>query len=216
MGSSFKDRFANKISVMGKDGRATRIDGNPGSNREARETQYSSQGARQSPSFPSNSSYSRESRASNPARKKPPAQQGNSAEQGYASKRREARPRVDYQPYTIQDYRNNCQPGKWEKLGCLGPDLQVRLPALPLVTVLGQDEELLNKRAQKERLKDYSEKLRQVNAEAIEDDVFSRPVSDVVLVWGELAAGKYQEGATKAYFKARDGESLRSQGNSCR
>eukprot|EP00656_Telonema_subtile_P028763 TRINITY_DN3137_c0_g1_i7.p1 TRINITY_DN3137_c0_g1~~TRINITY_DN3137_c0_g1_i7.p1 ORF type:complete len:185 (-),score=43.68 TRINITY_DN3137_c0_g1_i7:221-775(-) len=77
---------------------------------------------------------------------------------GYAKQPRQA---VDYTPYTMADYKANCQPGKWEKLGKLGPDMQ--------------DEGLLNKRAQKERLKDYSVKLRQYNAAAVESDVFARP-----------------------------------------
>lgn len=170
MGSSFKDRFANKISVMGKDGRATRIDGSNSSGHEARETQYSRQPTdgvtrRQSPAFSGSASRETKMLSVGRAKKKAggsSAQQNDSAPQGYAARARARKP-VDYQPYTLQDYKNNCQPGKWEKLGCLGPDLQ--------------DEELLNKRAQKDRLKDYSEKLRKVNAEAIEDDVFSRPAS---------------------------------------
>lgn len=47
------------------------------------------------------------------------------------------------------------------EVGSLGPDLQ--------------DEELLNKRAQKERLKDYSAQLRKYNKDTIQDDLFARP-----------------------------------------
>ena len=61
-----------------------------------------------------------------------------------------------------------CQPGKWEKMGKLGPDLQ--------------DEQLIEKvwqsfiyfltssaqRAKKERLKEYSRNLRAQNAQCID------------------------------------------------
>lgn len=51
-------------------------------------------------------------------------------------------------------YPQVCQPGKWEHMGKLGPDLH--------------DEDLIEKRAQKERMKEYSRNLRAQNAHSID------------------------------------------------
>lgn len=71
-----------------------------------------------------------------------------------AQSRRQPRQHVDYTPHTYAEYQAVCQPGNWEKLGKLGPDLQ--------------DDDLIEKRAQKERMKEYSRNLRMQNAQSID------------------------------------------------
>jgi len=68
--------------------------------------------------------------------------------------RKPPREPIDYTPHTYAEYQSVCQPGKWEKMGKLGPDLQ--------------DEQLIEKRAKKERLKEYSRNLRAQNAQCID------------------------------------------------
>lgn len=85
-----------------------------------------------------------------------------SADENYGSGRgyadappqRKTRGVVEYTPHTFTEYQAVCQPGNWEQLGKLGPDLQ--------------DEDLIEKRAQKERIKEYSRNLRAQNAQAID------------------------------------------------
>merc|ERR1712166_1174614 len=165
MTGSFKDRFANKISVLGKDGCTTRVGGQQG--QPVRQTQHSQQQQQQQP---------QPTKTRNATTRTKPAAQSSArqpAARGYSSRpapqkeveqpTRQPRAAVDYKPYTYTEYKTNCQPGKWEKLGTLGPDLQ--------------DEELLNKRAQKERLKDYSSQLRKYNAQVVDSENVFTPAS---------------------------------------
>jgi len=197
--SSFKDRFAKKISVFNKDGCTSRIDkegrednrqvtmytvneevsppprhsrGAPRSSDRAadrgqgppsgsRKPAVSSGSARGSGGGHGGGGYASKPASSgsyaNKHRKSTSASDSYGAGGGYgeaAARSRKARDPIDYTPHTYAEYQAKCQPGKWEKLGKLGPDMM--------------DDDLIEKRAQKERIKEYSRNLRVQNAQIID------------------------------------------------
>lgn len=187
--SSFKDRFSKKISVFNKDGCTSKIDGTEeeGSRKSTMYTirdrapkqrgvrsveeraaeggQLTSSGGRgalrPSPNGRATLGSSGSASRSSAAKPRRAGTMGDSlgAGGGYRdppATRKPPRQPVEYTPHTYAEYQTVCQPGKWEKMGNLGPDLQ--------------DDELIEKRAQKERIKEYSRNLRAQNAYATQNN----------------------------------------------